>query len=73
MAQEIRNEICWDILQSATSNHKLLLIRAYLSVFTEMHWPASSRQVCITAQQTCLDCCVGPVDLSSHGCQGKWF
>lgn len=36
MAQEIRNEICWDILQSATSSHKLLVIHAYLSVCSEM-------------------------------------
>lgn len=73
MTQEIRTEICWDILQSASNDHKLLVIHAYLSVFSEMHWPASSRQVCIAAQQTRLDCSAGSVDLSFHGCQGKWF
>lgn len=70
MAQEIRTEIRWDILQSATGNRKLLVIHAYLSVFSEMRWPASSRQVCSAAQQTRLDCSAGSVDLSFHGCQG---
>lgn len=57
-SQKIRNAICWDVLQSATSNHKLLVIHAYLSVLDEMQL---HRQVWIAAQQTRWDCSVSSV------------
>lgn len=64
-SQKIRNVICWDILQSATSSHKLWVIHAYLSVFgeTQLH-----RQVWIAAQQACWD-----VSLSSVGFKLPWL
>lgn len=45
---KIRNAICWDIVQSATNNHKLLAIHAYLSGFGEVQL---HRQGWIAAQQ----------------------
>lgn len=55
-SQKIRNAVCWDVLQSATSNHKLSVIHAYLCVFGGMQL---HRQVRIAAQQTHWDCSVG--------------
>lgn len=64
-SQKIRNVICWDILQSATSSHRLWVIHAYLSVFgeTQLH-----RQVWIAAQQACWD-----VSVSSVGFKLPWL
>lgn len=57
-SQKNRNAICWDIVQSTTSNHKLLVIHVYLCVFGEMQL---HRQGWIAAQQTCWDCSVSSV------------
>lgn len=57
-SQKNRNAVCWDVVQSATSNHKLLAIDAYLCVFGEMQL---HRQGWIAAQQPRWDCSVSSV------------